>query len=247
VVLLDEAHRLRPEAGEALLNVSQEVTGEAPFLLCLAGTPGIVAHLNRMHATFVERSEELRIRLLDRAGSEAALGEPLRASELSIAKEALAAVVESSQGYPYFLQVWGKELVRAVTARRRGRRITKETVAAARTAFEAAQQRFYSNRCAELERSGLLPAAEAVARAFEERRTPVMGRRVLRKVLRRAGLAEDAARGLEDRGFVWVALHPAYLAKWETNDLWEPGIPSLMGHVLRQREIEVGASSTTRG
>ena len=108
VVLLDEAHTLDLEVGRALLNASQEVGSEAPFLLCLAGTPGLTAHLSRMGASFVGRSEELRIRLLDRAAAEAALVEPLKASGIAIEPEALAAVIDESQRYPYFVQVWGE-------------------------------------------------------------------------------------------------------------------------------------------
>ena len=52
VVLLDEAHTLDPEVGRTLLNASQRVRGEAPFLLVLAGTPGLSAHLGAMNASF---------------------------------------------------------------------------------------------------------------------------------------------------------------------------------------------------
>ena len=41
VVLLDEAHTLALDVGSALLNASQQVRAEAPFLLVLAGTPGL--------------------------------------------------------------------------------------------------------------------------------------------------------------------------------------------------------------
>ena len=41
LLLLDEAHRLRPEAGEALLTAAQRVASELPFLLVLAGTPDL--------------------------------------------------------------------------------------------------------------------------------------------------------------------------------------------------------------
>ena len=40
-VLLDEAHNLDPEVGQVLLNASQKVRDKAPFLLVMAGTPGL--------------------------------------------------------------------------------------------------------------------------------------------------------------------------------------------------------------
>ena len=43
--LVDEAHTLDLEVGRAQLNASQQVRADAPFLLVLAGTPGLAAHL----------------------------------------------------------------------------------------------------------------------------------------------------------------------------------------------------------
>ena len=51
VLLLDEAHTLESEVGRALLNASQAVSSEAPFLLVMAGTPGLQPRLNTMSAT----------------------------------------------------------------------------------------------------------------------------------------------------------------------------------------------------
>ena len=107
VMLLDEAHRLDLAMGEALLNLSQEVGKRAPFLLCLAGTSDLEDRLNRMGATFASRSAEMRIRLLDRDAAEAALVESLCANGISIDQDVLAAVIDASQRYPYFIQEWG--------------------------------------------------------------------------------------------------------------------------------------------
>ena len=60
-VLLDEAHTLDREVGRMLLNASQQVRDEAPFLLVLAGTPGLPAHLGTMNASFWSRLDEGRL------------------------------------------------------------------------------------------------------------------------------------------------------------------------------------------
>ena len=239
IVLLDEAHTLDPKVGQALLNASQGVRGEAPFLLCLAGTPGLADHLNRMEASFVGRSRELRVRLLDRASAEAALVEPLRAGGLDIEPEALAAVIEASQHYPYFIQVWGDALFEAAAAG--ATTITLETVAAARPSFEQVRERFYLDRYNELEQAGLLPAAEAVARAFRRTGAPVLRRAAVDRALEdaSAGLAERQA--LNARGYIWVPLHPAYRERYGEADVWEPGIPSLMAHVLDKAAMRTEA------
>ena len=53
--LLDEAHTLDLDVGELLLNAGQDVRPKAPFLLVLAGTPGLLAHLGKMSASFRDR------------------------------------------------------------------------------------------------------------------------------------------------------------------------------------------------
>ena len=121
VVLLDEAHVLERDVGQLLLNVSQEVRADAPFLLVLAGTPGLPAHLSAIDASFWSRLGEgrLGIGLLSDAATRAALVEPLAAHGVSIDANVLDAVVEDSQRYPYFVQLWGEALwKRRLTHRR---------------------------------------------------------------------------------------------------------------------------------
>ena len=60
-VLLDEAHTLDLEVGRTLLNASQQVRADAPFLLVLAGTPGLAGHLGAMNASFWIRLGEGRL------------------------------------------------------------------------------------------------------------------------------------------------------------------------------------------
>ena len=112
VVLVDEAHTLARDVGQLLLNVSQEVRANAPLLLVLAGTPGLPAHLGTMDASFWSRLDDGRmgIGLLSDAAARAALVEPLAAHDVGIDAGALEAVVEHSQRYPYFIQVWGRAL-----------------------------------------------------------------------------------------------------------------------------------------
>ena len=65
VILLDEAHTLDEGVGRALLNAGQSVAAAAPFLLALAGTPGLTLHPDRMSATFWNRARHIGVGLLD--------------------------------------------------------------------------------------------------------------------------------------------------------------------------------------
>ncbi len=241
-VLLDEAHRLDLAMGEALLNLSQEVGNRAPFMLCLAGTPGLEDRLNRMGATFASRAAELRIRLLDRDAAEAALAEPLGANGISIDHDVLQAVIRATQRYPYFIQEWGEALLIAAT----GAIITPDTFKSASPAFNGVRERFYMGRYRELEDAGLLAAAEAVAKAFARADAPVLGSAAVDRALRRVGAGLAERQALNARGYIWVPLHPDYAKLFGEADVWEPGIPSLMDHVLKKAAIRDATSSAAQ-
>ena len=81
VLLLDEAHTLNRDIGQALLNASQTVSAEAPFMLVIAGTPGLQAHPNAMSATFWSRGKQIGVGLLDEASATEALTQPLAEQE----------------------------------------------------------------------------------------------------------------------------------------------------------------------
>ena len=229
VVLVDEAHTLDRDVGELLLNVSQEVRANAPFLLVLAGTPGLPAHLSTMNASFWSRlgKGRLGIGLLSDAAARAALVEPLAAHGVGIDAGALDAVVERSQRYPYFIQLWGE----ALWDRRLATGATRLTVAHADAAQPDVAARitdYYQDRYRELESRGLLSVAVATALLFQAATTA--SDHALDAALATTGA--DAAGRLAAReelnllGYVWSP--PGQLPPV----VWIVGIPSLMTYVL---------------
>ena len=109
-VLLDEAHALDGDVGATLLNASQQVrAAQEPFLLVLAGTPGLPSRLDAMDASFWSRlgQGELGIGRLTEEAAREALTEPLREHGVTVDANALDIVVGHSQAYPYFVQIWG--------------------------------------------------------------------------------------------------------------------------------------------
>ena len=231
-VLLDEAHTLDLEVGRTLLNASQQVRDEAPFLLVLAGTPGLAAHLGAMNASFWSRLGvgRLGIGLLSDAATRAALVEPLAAHGVRIDAEALDAAVEDSQRHPYFVQLWGEALWKRHLATG-ATRLTADHALAARPDVAARVTDYYEDRYLELDQSGWLAVAERVAARFQS--VPTLTYEELKSAVA-AGLAPNADPGqaraalavLQRLGFVWRP--PGQLAPVR----YEPGIPSLMAHVL---------------
>ena len=230
MAVIDESHTLPREIGQVLLNASQSVSAEAPFLLVLAGTPGLQHHLNTMSATFWSRAEKLGIRRLDERAAAAALERPLAAQTPPIActADALEEVVAASQGYPYFVQLWGAALWE--TLRESGTaEVDKATVATAAQAVNRSQSAYYQDRYQELEREELVRVAASVAEAFAGqdslRRKPLNDAIATTLPESRDGNAEvlQCRDRLSDLGYVW---NPP-----GDDDLWQPGIPSLMDYV----------------
>ena len=228
VLLLDEAHTLDRAVGQPLLNVSQEVRSEAPFLLALAGTPGLAAKLNSLSATFRDRGELIGVGRLTPAAASEALTKPMAAQDppISFTDAALGRVVESSQHYPYFLQLWGAALWNEV--RDAGAEVVDTAlVDRVRPAVERRTTAYYQNRYGELRRQPLLSAATAVAEAFAGKATLTENEftRVIADSLpentdpERLDAVDADLRAL---GYVWVPPGGTVL---------EAGIPSLMDFV----------------
>ena len=241
-LLLDEAHTLDLGVGGLLLNASQQVRAEAPFLLVLAGTPGLAARLGAMDASFWSRlgAGLLGIGRLDAGAARAALVEPLRANDVRIEAGALETVVEDSQCYPYFIQLWGDALWQDHLATGASE-LTAETVAAARPKVAAWVADYYQSRYRELRGGGLMSAAVAVVPLFLRQNAAAAGlaqnatasERELDAALAATGVEDAADRfatleSLNRLGYVWCP--PGQGAPMA----WSAGIPSLMRYVLDQ-------------
>ena len=229
VLLLDEAHTLDPRVGQELLNSAQEVGQAAPFLLVLAGTPNLRAHLGTMGASFWNRGQKLRIGRLHESAATDAIRGPLEAERTSISEGALAHIVRESHGYPYFLQLWGAALWNRVHADPSvsAQRVTTADTADCQPVFESEKTDYYRDRYSELKKIRLLRPARAVAEVFEKRER-VMDSEIDAAV--RRGLGPNAADDAVDAAVEQLD-HLGFL--WQSGGMpdWEPGIPSLMDYI----------------
>ena len=229
-VLLDEAHTLELPAGQLLLNVSQQVRAEAPFLLVLAGTPGLPARLGAMNATFWNRLGKGRLGVggLSADAARQALQKPLADHGSGIDRDALDAAVEESHGYPYFIQLWGEALWDRRLANGADR-LAASDVDAVRPEVTGCVTDYYEDRVRELDKFGLLTVARRVGARFGS--APTMTYEELKTAIGDR-LARDPDHGsvldaLERLGFVWRPPGQTPPARYE------PGIPSLMKYVLK--------------
>ena len=224
VLLLDEAHTLEKEIGQPLLNVSQLVRRRAPFLLVLAGTPGLWGHLNTLDASFWDRGESIGVGTLSAEASADVLVKPM-APGIAFEDAALRHVVASSDGYPFFLQLWGEVLWDQAQATGTTL-IDTALVTSASPQLERRRTAFYQIRYAELRRLALLPPAHALAIAFDAggTQTERACEQAIAKTLpgSKESDAFDLLEQLRTLGYVWN--RPGFVEL-------EPGIPSLMEFV----------------
>ena len=231
--LVDEAHTLELQVGQLLLNASQDTRAKAPFLLVVAGTPGLLAHLGKMDASFWDRlgSGLLGIDRLSDLATREALRKPLAGQNASIDADALDLVVEQSQRYAYFIQLWGEALwnQRLTTG---DTRLTTAHAEAARPAVEAHMAEYCQHRYRELEAARLLPAATAIAPLFEAGMDATATDQDIDAALADTGVNADgrlaAREELNKLGYIWCP--PGQLPPV----VWSAGIPSLMRYVQAQ-------------
>ena len=232
--LVDEAHTLDLNVGQLLLNASQDVRPRVPFMLVLAGTPGLLGHLGRMNASFWDRlgSGLLGIGRLSATAAREALEKPLAEQGVGIDADALNSVVEQSQRYAYFVQLWGEALWNQHLATGETW-LTAAHAAAARPAVEVQTTEYYQRRYRELEADGLLPAATAVGPLFEAGMDATATDQDIDATLTATGMdsagrlaAREALNGL---GYIWCP--PGQL---RPPVVWSAGIPSLMQYVQEQ-------------
>lgn len=240
VVLVDEAHTLDAAVGRTLLNASQSVRDEAPFLLVLAGTPGLPAHLDTMNATFWERlgSGELGIGLLSKEAATAALAQPLQDQGIDIEPSALDAAVDASQRYPYFIQLWGEALWEQQRASG-ATCLNADHLDQARPVVVSRVTNYYQNRYRELEGRNLLHAAVALAPVFRQTGDVSDGQidTALCTVATSASSRLAIREKLNALGYIWC---PPDQAPPVT---WQPGIPSLMAYVHQRAEPASNATA----
>ena len=238
VILVDEAHMLEPAVGRALFNAEQNARSrEFPVLLVLAGTPDMEDRCDE--AGFWSRLGEgdMPLNLLDSAAVDEAVFRPLREAGVDVPSvedgSAVARVIESCNGYPYFTQAWGAALWRVLGEEAR---VDDVVVRTAEPFFERIRGNYYRRRYAELRRQNLQHCAYAVALRFEAAdstsRKEIFdaAREGLETAAGSAKSAEvlEAERRLRHLGVVW-RIDPVR---------WIPGIPSLAGHVIAEFEAE---------
>ena len=235
VFLVDEAHTMDADVCRGLLNLSQSIRRESPFLLVLAGTPGLRAFLNSVNASFSERSTMLGIGRLSEEAAADAITKPLQEDGITIDADALQKVVQDSQQYPYFIQRWGDALWDEAKETN-STKLTAEQVDIVAPAIDSFRQDLYAERRTKLSQKGLLPAAHVIAEAFQDTKEFIEDDLIL---LIKDTLPADKADDQHATNVLLALVAMDFVWRPPGTTLYEPGVPSLMTHVLNnQRDRE---------
>ena len=228
VIMMDESHIADPQGCGALLRLSQKLkTDGAPVLTILAGTPGLIDVLKAADAAFAERSHVIGLGLLDPASSRSAIEIPMREGGIATDEAALEAVARDSQGYPYFLQLWGKALWLGSTDSKR-RQLTREDVERARGQVDTQRRGMYEFRLGRLDRDLKSWLAEVLFHVNStDQITRVALDRAIEMVVDELGLLqadrENIRREIMASDLLW--------SPWGSSTL-TAGIPSFVNYVL---------------
>ncbi len=108
-LFLDEMQDLGPADVSALCGACHELSQSgAPLIVVGAGLPHLPAVLSASKSYSERLFRYVRIDRLDRAAADRALRAPAAAEDVEFDEDALKVLYELSDGYPYFVQAYGK-------------------------------------------------------------------------------------------------------------------------------------------
>ena len=147
--------------------------------------------------------------------------------------DALEDIVEDSQHYPYFIQLWGATLW-DLAKENNLQSLSSEEVVGAKPVIESHRITFYKERRDTLEKKKLLPVSVAIATLFQQTETITKDRLI--DIIVDNFSDDPIARDLANDHLLTLIRHEFVWAPPGT-DLYEVAIPSLMTYVLdKQRE-----------
>lgn len=227
LLMVDEAHRISNSALDSILLITNAArSGRTKFGFVMAGIPSLPDLLGRMDATFLERANSIRLERLDATSARDALIRPFEEAgyEIRLNSDDEDRLVEQTQRYPHFIQCAGHAIWR--TAERSDSwDLDVELVDSARPLWERRITRMYAARYRELARRNLLPFAHVVAEEYKSSGfLDVVKLRLLMSEVNPDIDPKEPLDELEALGYM--------VAAEGGGNLYEPGIPSLMDHVM---------------
>ena len=258
LLILDEAHTLSKEAGQALFNAHQDcgVKGNA-LGFAFAGTPDLPDHLSEMGVTFTERpGRHGRTPLGPITDANAVMAVLAPFAQRGVLPEGaepnapggiVEGVADACCGYPYYTQLLGDALHQAWAGDEQPQLIRQEHWRQALETFATERRKHYQRRFLELKEIGAVECARNLASALKEQGaiTQDVLEQCVVQGLQERGASERAGKILREEawldglwsakgGMVSALLHLGFLWSPEgsAGDSFQAGIPSLADYAL---------------
>jgi len=108
-LFIDELQYVQEEQLSALITALHRASQESlPITMVAAGLPQLLGQMGRAKSYAERLFEFVSIGALDVYEAERALCIPAKNEGVEFDKQAIASILSSSEGYPYFIQEWGK-------------------------------------------------------------------------------------------------------------------------------------------
>ena len=209
LLLLDEVMHYEPKALSGLLRVCQRLISiRQPLAVIMAGTPQTDQMLGQLKASFIERVNKIYINAFDDDETLDALAHPFKLNKAKVAPAALRRMKKLTDNYPFFIQIVGREVWKAMSATGKSE-VSLALVKQAEPAIKERRESFYEEIHAKIISASLLKHAE---RAME-----ILGKNQgqVKRVTMISGLAGkkknvfgpehvEIFNKLMDRGFIWM-------------------------------------------
>ena len=234
LLMVDEAHLVSQETLNAVLSIAHAARdGETNFAFVLAGTPALPSHIRNFGASYLGRARLMRLERLDTESARTALLQPLEEANFYVSLNSVeeSRLIELTQCYPHFIQCVGYAIWDAVDESN-GQFVDAGVLSIASKVWGRSINAMYSDRMRELERADLITVAVALAKVFDNSRSGRLSIENIKQTIKESSAGanvRDTTEELEGLGYIWES---------EGGDLlFEPGIPSLMDHVLKADRV----------
>jgi hypothetical protein len=201
VLLVDELQYVREEELAALITALHRVAQRRlPVVLIGAGLPQLRGRMGRAKSYAERLFDFIEIGPLPSDAAELAIAKPIRDEGADITPDALASILAETEGYPYFLQEWGKHSWDAADG---SPIILQDAEAATITAIAALDAGFFGVRF-----DRLTPTEKRYLRAMAELGPgPHRSGDIARELARRVTSMAPVRSQLINKGMVWSPSH----------------------------------------
>ena len=208
LLMLDEAMHYEKNSFGELLQLCQKLMAQKePLAVIMAGTPQLDPFLAQVEASFIDRSENIRINVLSDEDTRDALAKPFAMLDIKVAPAAIDYMAELTDNYPFFIQIAGSQVWK--TMLKMGQKeVSLALVKKAQAEIEKRRDGFYQTIHLKITNAGLMKDALRVMEILEMNDSKVR-REVILSGLAGKPMGEYGKEQIEilaqvaDFGFIW--------------------------------------------